>query len=115
LGVWSAGECPVALTPQAAGAVGLERLRAEALTSQDLADDADGLVAVDRFGQVGLGQRRKVLHQLSEGAVAQGRGVTLRPGEHPVDDPVQRDPPSAGDAVLRQESQVRGSSCLRVL
>ncbi|WP_256693273.1 hypothetical protein [Actinomyces oris] len=55
----------MALTPQAAGVVGLERLRAEALTSQDLADDADGLVAVDRFGQVGLGQRRKVLQQLS--------------------------------------------------
>lgn len=71
----------MALTPQTAGVVDLERLRAEALTSQDLADDADGLVAVDRFGQVGLGQRRKVLRQLSATR-------------------------SAGDAVLHQEGQV---------
>lgn len=40
----------MAFAPQAAGAVGLERLRAEAFTSQDLADDADSLVTVDRFG-----------------------------------------------------------------
>ena len=33
VGVRAAGECLMALTPQAAGAVGLERLRAEALTS----------------------------------------------------------------------------------
>ena len=96
----------MAFESQAAGAVGLECLLAETFTSQDLADDADGLVAVDRFGQVCLGQRRKVLQQLSAGALAQGGCVTLRPGEHPVDDPVQGEPPSAGDAVLRQEGQV---------
>ena len=33
VGVRAAGECLVTLTPQAAGAVGLERLRAEAFTS----------------------------------------------------------------------------------
>jgi len=86
--------------------VGLERLGAKALTSQDLSDDADGLVAVDRFGQVGLVQCGKVLRQLSAGTLAQGGDVTPGPGEHPIDDPVQREPPSAGDAVLRQEGQV---------
>ena len=74
----------MAFAPQAAGAVGFERLRAEALTSQDLADDADSLVTVDRFGQVGLGQRGKVLQQLSAGALAQGGSITPRPGQHPM-------------------------------
>ena len=96
----------MALAPQATGAVGLERLGAKALTSQDLSDDADGLVAVDRFGQVGLVRCGKVLRQLSAGTLAQGGDVTPGPGEHPIDDPVQREPPSAGDAVLRQEGQV---------
>jgi len=41
----------VALTPQAAGAVGLECLLAEMFTTQHLADDADGLVAAIGSGR----------------------------------------------------------------
>lgn len=79
VGVWSAGECLMAFAPQAAGAVGLERLRAEALTSQDLADDADSLVTVDRFGQVGLSQGGVVRQKLVASTRAEGKYLALRP------------------------------------
>ena len=40
---------------QATGAMCLQRLPTEMLTTQNLADDADGLIPVDRFWRIGLG------------------------------------------------------------
>ena len=46
---------------QATGAMRFQRLPAEMLTAQNLTDDADGLIAVDRLRHVGLGQSGVVL------------------------------------------------------
>ena len=42
--------------PQATGAMRLQRLPAEMLTTQHLADDVNGLIPVDRLRRIRLGQ-----------------------------------------------------------
>ena len=46
----------MAFQPQAKGAMRLQRLPAEMLTTQQLTDDTDSLVPVDRLRRIRLGQ-----------------------------------------------------------
>ncbi|ERH20860.1 hypothetical protein HMPREF1549_00980 [Actinomyces johnsonii F0510] len=51
----SVGKGSVTFQTQTTGAMCLQRLPTEMLTTQNLADDADGLIPVDRFWRIGLG------------------------------------------------------------
>ena len=61
VGDCSTEERSMPFKPQATGAMRFQRLPAEMLTAQNLTDDADGLIAVDRLRHVGLGQSGVVL------------------------------------------------------
>ena len=75
----SAGECLVAFESQAAGAVRLQCLPAEAFTTQHLADDADRLVPVDRLRRAGLSQGGVVRQKLVASTRAERKHLALRP------------------------------------
>ena len=61
VGDCSTEERSMTFKPQATGAMRFQRLPAEMLTAQNLTDDADGLITVDRLRHVGLGQSGVVL------------------------------------------------------
>ena len=61
VGDCSTEERSMTFKPQATGAMRFQRLPAEMLTAQNLTDDADGLIPIDRLRRMSLGQSGVVL------------------------------------------------------
>ena len=92
--------------PQATGAMRFQRLPAEMLTAQNLTDDADGLIPIDRLRRMSLGQGGVVFQEFFMNPGAEWMHMSLRSRQHPIDGPIQSNPSPPSDTVLRLKGQV---------
>ena len=92
--------------PQATGAMRLQRLPTEMLTTQHLADDANSLIPVDRLRRICLGQGWIIFQELFTNPGTEWAHMSLRSRQHPIDGRIQSNPSPPGDTVLGLEGQV---------
>ena len=92
--------------PHASGAMRLQRLPTEMLTTQHLADDANSLIPVDRLRRICLGQGWIVFQEFFMNPGTEWAHMSLRSRKHSVDGRIQSNPSPPGDTVLGLEGQV---------